>query len=147
MTFSTPTRAAGLPLLAIALVGLAGCQSGSDTGTVTGKVTLDGQPVASGIVTVLAKCGGTPVTAIISPDGTYRVEKVPAGEILVGVVSMSGDAGAVWEDLKKRGQGGRPPPPVPRPVNLLPKRYADPGSSGLSVTVKGATVFDLALRK
>ncbi len=50
----------------------------SQTGTITGRVTLDGQGVHLASVVVIAP-GGTVVTALADPDGYYRMTGVPPG--------------------------------------------------------------------
>jgi hypothetical protein len=145
------------------LVGLfAGCAS-EKTGTVTGKVILDGKPVTGGSVSFLTKSGGIPVTAFIEADGSYRVERVPVGEVLIGVLSPPPDSAAPGEAIKKTGGAtggaerapdntkGSPPNPTAAPVAdklLIPVRYNDPGTSGLTTNVKeGENSYDITLTK
>lgn len=66
-------RTRSRPILAasagLCLLLLAGC--GPRAGTVTGKVTLDGKPLAGGMITFHGKSGAGDTTAEISEDGTY----------------------------------------------------------------------------
>lgn len=135
------------------LAGLcAGC-SGEKTVTVTGTVTLDGQPVTGGTVSFLPKSSGVPITAFISTEGTYRAESVPAGEVVVTLRPPPPEGDSPGQVIKKRGElkGEAPEPPPPPPGADIPSRYADPETSGLSTNIKtakqGETVYDIPLTK
>ena len=80
MTCTLLTFAGLLGLLAVA----PGC--GPRTGTAAGKVTYQGKPVVWGSVTLRA-ADGSLHQAGINLDGTYRVDRVPAGPAQVGVSS------------------------------------------------------------
>ena len=131
------------------VVGLAiGCSTEPATGTVTGKVTLDGKAVASGTITFMSKTGNAPVAASIDTNGSYTATGVQIGDVMVSVVSLP-DGPEGGNVIKKSGQetGKRSPPPE-APKNLLPARYADPGTSGLTTTVKeGTNQYDIPLTK
>ena len=93
-----------------------------------GKVTVNGKPLSTGVVT--AYRGGTKVMeASIEADGSYTFADPASGEYQLTVTKA--DA----------------PSPYGRPVRL-PARYADPNSSGLSATVASdrTTAQDLQLR-
>lgn len=57
-------------ILAVAWVW--GCSSGEPTGTVSGKVTLDGQPVTEGVVSFMSDSGYS-TTADIQSGGSFSV--------------------------------------------------------------------------
>jgi hypothetical protein len=77
---------------------LKGEKPAADTGTVEGKVTDNGKPLAKGNVTLVDK-DGKKFTGAIAPDGTYSVDKVPPGEYKVGI-----DGGpAKFADPEKSG--------------------------------------------
>ena len=138
-------------LLVVALTAT-GCSSGPQFGTIFGSVTLDGKPVTAGFVTFIGKTGGTPVTGPIGENGTYRVEGVPVGEVLVGIVGGGGDEVAQGEIMKRGGASpSQGPPPKPKPKVVLPANYAEPGASGFVVKVKpmseGEVQFDIPLKK
>lgn len=130
-------RLAGCSLV---LLALAGC--GGKVGTVSGKVTYRGQEVPAGLVTFYGPDNSV-LRARINPDGTFTAERVPAGEVRVSV------------DVPQ-------PPPVPRtpavpggpvdprvglPTVPIPRRYADPNSSGLVLTVhSGAQNYPIELK-
>src|SRR5437016_6252132 len=103
--------AAGL-LAALALAPL-GC--GGGTGTVTGKVTYNGEPLPSGIVLFTNADGKGTQEAEVQPDGSYKVERVPAGLARVAVITTP----SVGEAAGRRGPpgspGGGPPQPMAPP--------------------------------
>jgi hypothetical protein len=130
---------------AVVLAALAGCGGGPETGTVAGKVTLDGTAVAGGTVSFLTSSSGVPVTVPINPDGTYQAEGVPAGE---AVVTVAGPGGSAAGEVIKKGASNKKKGPPPEPEGLVPKRYADPATSGLGTTVTEAgTRYDIRLTK
>jgi hypothetical protein len=70
----------------------------ADIGTVEGKVTLNGKPLAKGSVTLVDKLGNK-YTGAVAADGTYSVDKVLAGEYKLGI-----DGGpAKYADPEKSG--------------------------------------------
>ena len=54
----------------------------SQTGSITGRITLDGQGVHLASVAAMTPTGWA-VTALTSPDGTYRIEGLAPGEYFV----------------------------------------------------------------
>lgn len=118
-------------LLATAFV-LAGC--GSRGGTLSGRVSVDGAPLANGMLMVQAANGAQLSTPVI--DGRYEVREVPLGPARLAVRSL-------------------PPPPMigPPPTATvtgggpaaghafvpLPDDYADAERSGLRVDVGGGS--------
>jgi hemoglobin len=87
----------------------------TEGGTVKGKVTAGGKPLAKGTVSLTDKDGKAYSTAIAA-DGTFALEGVPAGAYKVAVT------------------GG-------------PAKFADPATSGLTLTVaKGQQNFDVELK-
>ena len=145
-------RAGRLALL-LGLGGLAaGCGGGRWNGSgadVTGRVTLDGQPV--GIARILFYGGDRPYDPIfmeLEPDGTFQSVNVPLGSVRVAV-QTSPYAGL--GKLKMAAQAGKvrsPGPPIPkgdwRPV---PANYEDPATSGLEYNItRGANKLDIALK-
>jgi hypothetical protein len=132
--------ALGLALLA----PLAGC--GPSTGTVTGKVTYQNEPVAAARVNV-----GPVASDLTGNDGTYKITGVPVGEVEVTVLLPAGSSGfgmpmipegggGVPPGKEGKGSGGfRPGQPNPSAVNIptdLVEKYRDPKTSGLKLTVK-----------
>lgn len=76
--------AIGTALLALVLTG--GCGGDSmDVVKVSGRVTLDGEPIENGTITFVAADGETPTAGSAIKDGTYTVN-VPPGEKVVLVL-------------------------------------------------------------
>ena len=124
-----------LGMLAV-LVLAPGC--GSRTGTAAGKVTYQGKPVVWGSVTLTAADGSMHQVGI-NTDGTYRLEKVPVGVAKVGVVSPDPTPSA----RAKASEDSRVPTGMPRPQPgawfALPAKFADPGTSGVTLQVGGGS--------
>jgi hypothetical protein len=72
----------------LVIVLAAGCGKKEPTSTVTGKVTLNGQPVAGTVAFVGPD--NKQVTAPINPDGTYTVASPPTGQVRILVKSLPG---------------------------------------------------------
>jgi prepilin-type processing-associated H-X9-DG protein len=86
-------------------------------GTVTGRVTYQGQPVPGG--TIIFYTGGPEVAAKIEADGTYTLADVPVGYAGVAVRTNN---------------------------KVVPQKYGNVTSSGLGYTVKGGKqTYDINL--
>lgn len=124
-------RSQSVPLLLTVLL-LLGCGSGTKGphGGISGKVTLDGNPVTAGQVSFFSSEMATGGMATIQADGTYQLETpLPTGEYAVTL------AGPVEEP------GGPAAPPF-----KVPPRYLQPASSGLTCTVSaGENTYDILL--
>jgi hypothetical protein len=139
----------GRPRCAIplGLVLLAGCSAAK--GSLTGTVTYQGKPVIYG--TVMALCSdGITRSANIDPDGSYRLDNLPPGEVNLAVVSPEPPEAAANER-----RGGRNAPAKAAPISAvdrskwfkIPKEYSDPRLSGLTTAVSaGSSTFNLPLR-
>jgi len=141
-----PTRAAGFIATAFSLVLFSGC--GPSHGTITGMVTLNGQPLSDGQVSFLAQ-DGTIVTSMIDSNGKYRIPQFPVGLAKVTVYPPM-DMAAIGDTIKNQGKDKGPPrltaPPTPK--SDIPSRYADPQTSNLTVDVRrGEMTFDIPLEK
>jgi hypothetical protein len=122
--------------LTAAILSLAGC---GDTpkgppfvNFVGGTVTWKGEPLRRGFVRLAG--GGREAMMPIGPDGRYEIPDPPPGEVKVAVT-----AGPPAMLLPKN---------APKDPTLpdLPARYADPATSGLSLTVTGGRqTFDITL--
>jgi hypothetical protein len=128
----TITPAARRAAAAVALLALVPTGCGSSPGSVTGTVTLNGNPVGSVSVSFVAG-DGTIRSGFTAADGTYRVEEVPTGPVQVTVQGTEVVTETVQQDLKKRGGAPAPKKTTKSPV---PARYGDSSTSGLSLTVK-----------
>jgi hypothetical protein len=131
---------------------LGGCSK--SRGTITGKVTYQNQPLASGSVVVVG-ADGIPRTAAISPDGSYSFANVACEEVRVAVhcPDPAGMEIMAHEEMKKRQPGVPPPPPRqssridPDKWMPIPEHYGDFNKSGLKFTVQpGANTYNIDLQ-
>src|SRR5262249_59053460 len=83
---------------------LAVCACGSETATVTGKVTFQDKPVTSGSV-VFYGDNGQVDSGLLDAEGKYTIARAPVGVVKVAVLA-SKTAG-------KGSKGGGPPPGPP----------------------------------
>ena len=121
-------RTTALLFSSLPLLLLAGCGKSTPTmAPVKGKVTLNGQPLTSGTVITIPEAGRG-ARGVIGADGSFELqtfEKKIDGAIIgthrVGVVAlMVGGKGP-------EGGYGK---------SLIPNRYSNPESSGLTIDVK-----------
>lgn len=125
----------------VCLLALLAAGCGSRGGTLGGSVTVDGAPLANGILMVHDARGGVRSAPVIA--GTYELEGVPAGPARLTIRSL-------------------PPPPMMAPPPAsdggggssgvaatfveLPEAYADADRSGLATEVKaGRQRHDIVL--
>ena len=137
---------AGLSFLAL----LVGCNTGSLSGTVpaSGKVTYKGNPVEGAIVTFLPEGEGRPATATTVTGGTFSLTTVDSAGAMPGKYKVTidkvdfatGGASSMEEASVGNAKEGQM-------KKLLPKKYADAGSTPLSAEVPsaGKKEFDFAL--
>jgi hypothetical protein len=70
--------------LSLHCVGIVGCASDSSKGTLTGTVTLDGQPLESGLIRFIPVDGQTPTADATINAGQFTAE-VPIGEKRISI--------------------------------------------------------------
>lgn len=163
-------REVGMCLAAVSVLWFSGCGSGSDPGrtdtvAVTGTVTYQGAPVEGATVTFQPQSPATvPGQGTTQPaafgttdaEGHFTLVTPPAasgavpGMYQVTVVKMDAPPTPPAEPADSANyvppKEGKPTPP---PKNLLPKKYSQPGTSGLTATVtddpgKNDFKFDLS---
>jgi len=138
------------PIAGVLLL-LAGCSGKAD---VTGKVTHQGKPVLFGTV-ILQGPDGIPMTGMIQSDGTYVVQGVASGNVLIGVVSrdpgvLAGNKGRRRVD-KGDANGGSLESTVAPIIErskwfAIPQKYEDPVKSGLQAKIgSGSVSYDINL--
>jgi hypothetical protein len=111
-----------IAIIALASIFLAGCSGKAGTKTVSGNVSYQNKPVPSGIINFLPK-QGRPLGGGIESDGTYSVS-LPPGEYQVRI-----DAPAPLPAGYKEGM------PLPPARPLVPEKYANFNSSGLTAAI------------
>lgn len=76
-----------LPVMLCLALGLsAGCSGGEAVGTVTGQVTLDGQPMKKGLIRFVPADGKSSGVGADVVDGKYTAQ-VPVGEVKVEITA------------------------------------------------------------
>ena len=122
---------------------LTGCGADPDSGVtvqVSGKVTLDSQPVSEGTIWFSSDRSGAEFNAILESDGTYDLtipDVYPGESFGIFIGGISPEEGAEDED-------GNPLPDSPSPV---PAMYQESATSGLTAIIKedGVHTFDFEL--
>jgi len=121
------------------LVSATGCPGGKKKNEVTGKVTLDGKPVAGNVIFVGSD--NKEIATLIKSDGTYVITDPPTGQVKVKVTGPLGVAAPppLTKDKTPEtvgGMGGGNPPPA---------KYASV-DNGLTFNVTGGKqVYDITL--
>ncbi len=120
-----PSRLGRAYILGLLILLSAGCGSG-DTGTITGKVTYKGSPIAEGDVNIVNKAKGIGIVASIGPEGIFKVTTpLPLGAYEASVTPPA-----------------KAPPGLPgkrekeQKYADIPKKARDFKTSGLSFTIK-----------
>ena len=140
-------------LVLLATLAATGC-SGSSV-TVTGKVSYLDKPVKGGNVTFISTEGKRSVSGPIDEDGSYKLERVPSGEVKICVET---------ESLNPAKQPRRPinappkdvtPPDGYKPPSQentsrryikIPPEFADPEKTTKSHTITGGSQeYDIKL--
>jgi len=98
--------------------------------SIEGVVTIGGKPLTTGYIQFLSKSTPNVEAALLKEDGSYQVAGLSLGEYDVQIGPPVVPPGS-------------PPPPSGQ---TIPKKYMDPSTSGLKVTVKpGKNRFDPVL--
>ncbi|WP_437229479.1 carboxypeptidase-like regulatory domain-containing protein [Planctomicrobium sp. SH661] len=120
-------------LTAILFLGLAGCQKETiPLGEVSGRVTLDGQPVPNAFITFTPDLAGRPSTSRSNADGEYELRyNATRKGALLGSHQVRASTGDLTPDDKV----------IPE---IIPARYHKLGSIAV-VVEKGKNVIDLDL--
>jgi hypothetical protein len=135
--------------LVLLLLLSAGCSS---KGTISGKITYQGKPLAAGTVTFVQEQGGGSFGGTIR-NGEYKVEGVPPGPVKIAVSTSSTPNRAIGKmqpppEVLKSAVRDRPAEEgakseVPETVPIPPK-FQSPDTSGLTYTVtSGKQVHDI----
>jgi len=125
--------AASLPLAATLLLAV-GC--GRHAGKVSGRVTLDGQPLTNGVVSFTPVKAGSSAYGTIGSDGRYRLQTgaetgIDPGDYKVTIAANATPEQAAAMGIKVGREGIMP--------LLTPQRYGDVATTPLSATVKSGS--------
>jgi len=130
-------------LLGLAITVVAGC--GGQKAQVTGKVSYKGTALGNGTVTFHPKVGARVMGAAIQPDGTYRIDDAPVGEVTITVETVR----PAHTPPMPPGMPGadRMGPTASGKYVPIPPTYKDPAVSTLTYTVKpGEQTYDIELK-
>ena len=136
-------------LLLVAVSGVAGCSSKSGLHPVSGSVTVDGEPLAAGSVTLRAD--GTQGNASLE----IGAGKIQEGEYEIFTRQERGVAAGFYKVLvvSTNFSGDNPPPrgaTAPMPRSLINRKYGDLARTPLSLEVVAEPVegaYDLEVSK
>ena len=105
-----------LVFASLAVLSLAGCGGHKYQGTsLSGSVTVGGQPIEKGTISFVPTGDGPVVSAPIT-NGSYTTEeRVPVGKVRVTFI-------AIKETGATKTEGGRT---LPETVSLIPDKYKD----------------------
>lgn len=131
---------------------LSGCRpSGPAYWPISGKVTFQGTPVAIGQIHICNAKAGIDIIESLDANGQYtivtgRKQGLPEGEYQVAIIPKLD-----FSRMKCEPNGRPIPSTMPseaerNPPNI-PRKYRDPATSGLTLTVKsGANLFDIDMQ-
>ena len=100
-----------------------GCNSGKNV-TLSGSVTIDGQPVENGSLTFIQEGGVGQTAGAIITAGKYTASEVPVGKLRV-TFQATRKTGKMLPGYSE---------PIPETVNIIPPKYRD----GQSIEVKSS---------
>ena len=114
----------------LGLAFLGGCDAaGPTTGTVSGRVTLEGEPVRVGVVSLISDEIGAGAMADLDDQGTFHLrDPLPVGDYQATVMPRRPPG---LEEMDAMEAPGYTPPPPP-PAEYQPV-YS---SSGVSITIE-----------
>jgi len=133
-TFSARSLLAGV---LVAFVAVVGCGPSGPSDVVTGKVSLNGQPVTGTVVFVAAD--GKTVEGVAGPDGNYMISNPPKGEVSIIVKAMPGMGGpgpAMPKDMTGKDAMGKTAGGMGQAV-APPGKYASQNNGLSKFTVTG----------
>jgi hypothetical protein len=141
-------RSAGAVTAALGFLTVASCSNKIETlpetgATLEGTVTYGKESVPVAMIIVTGS-GSPSATGMVGPDGRYKVENVPLGEVQVAVNTDAAKGMMIGQRMaqsqgKAKGAGK---------VVDVPQKFHDPTTSGITTTVKGgANTFDIVIPK
>ncbi len=143
-------------VLAAITLGLTSCGPGNravelpTTGaSLEGVITYGGEPVQFALVFVRTAAQSS--SGKVGPDGRYKINNVPLGEVMIGVNTDAG-AGDFQSASMAAGAYKGPESKGRAKVDLkfvkVPAKFHDPATSNLKTTVNaGVNTFDIVIPK
>lgn len=134
-------RVFGIATLVLASVLAAGCGSGGPTTIpIRGEVTYNGQPlkdVPQGLVHYLPTSGdGRQASGRIQPDGSFELTTFQKADgVVPGEYNITVSAYTTQPELTREQVEAAHGVGIAKARLLVPEKYTDPASSGLSDTV------------
>lgn len=116
-------RSLALVALAPWLLTTLGCGEAVNEATVSGNVTVGGQPSGKASLSFIGTTGGRAIIASVAPDGSYEV-KLPPGEY-TATLHPSLEPPPGW----KEGE------PLPEPEVKIPIKYTQRNNTPLKLTI------------
>jgi len=141
------TRHAAAPV-AVLVVFLAGCGSADRVG-VSGKVTLNGQPLTNATIQFFPQGAMSPAGGTVVTDGKYELPAkpgLPPGKYKVSISSPVGGETATGSFVANPGAKGKTVAPQTTVKDLVPAKYNTNTELQVEVTAKGPNTFDFDLR-
>jgi hypothetical protein len=134
-------------LFALPILAVCGCTGGERYAKVSGKVTYNGKPLPGGTVIFanedITKVERAPVRA----DGTYSSDKVPYGNLRVGVEPAAKSPTSMMPKGMKLPPGAPNAGPTEGQYVDIPKNLRDPAKSGRTVTIDSPEkTYDIDLK-
>ena len=143
----------------LSVAGLAfcdGCGSGAGpTGTVSGTVTFNGQPVPAGTTVAFVSDKGYTAAGVVEKEGRYQLltgkrdKHIPAASYQATVSPPANEMSEAEYSAMMQASGSKARlAPRPTEMPVIPPKYFNKATSGLSFTVvKGKNTFDIKLEQ
>lgn len=149
-------------VLVVGVAVLTGCESGGysgPTGTVSGTVTLNGEPVPQGCTVLFIADAGHTATGQVGPGGTYSLSvvgksgkssAVPVASYKVCVTppAKAAESEEDYDAMMERSASGEEQPQAQAPAQeeVIPAAFRSTATSNLSYEVKqGSNTIDVKL--
>ena len=135
-------RIDALRAIFVATIVVWGCGPGASHATVTGRVTLEGRPVANAFIVLVGEDGRATQPVAIQPGGFYRIDRGPPGRVMVSIDDVSSAIAMPPGRQQGPAVGGAIDPELALTRAKLnegaqaPARFKDPAQSGLILNLQ-----------
>lgn len=138
-------------LASILILGSFGCSGGptGPSGTVAGKVTLNGEAIPAGHTVAFISDSGS-AAATIGAGGSYTLMSGESAQVPIGKYKVTIGLPSAGElstaEYDKQMEAGGAATKAKAPESSIPTKYLVPGTSDLEFEVKeGGNTFDIDL--